>query len=430
MQDNSFGKNIEEELHDLSIEPSEQVWVAVEKELDKKKRRFLAGGWWLPLLFLTGTGTIWYFQKNTPAENRQQLLTEKESITTKQSQDQTTPLLQNSSDQNTITANDNRINVTAPDQDNIDITLKKYTQPARTAINIKTAIPVDEVNNSSTLKKRITEGKTRMKITTAFSDEEELADTMQAITGIVQEKSLPTFPEKIKQDSLFDIAKEEIKEVAKTTLADSLEKKSEANKKQKKSKWKKEWAVAAGGSSLGRLDLARSEFYIQDAGQIGSPANPFVSRRYNFHRGVYLQVGFNMGRNLSSKISWYSGLQYSIQTIEASLKKDSAGLYSTRTNWTATTHNLNIPLLLKFSLNNKIDINTGLFNNITLSSNWNKYESVLGAQKKYTPSFYLNPSFNFNSFSVGPLLNIGLTQYNNQQHLVNYGLQLKYIPKK
>lgn len=93
-------------------------------------------------------------------------------------------------------------------------------------------------------------------------------------------------------------------------------------------------------------------------------------------------------------------------------------------------HSINIPLLMRFEAHKSINVDAGLYNGFSISTNWNNYSKILGKNKSYLPIFHLNPTFASSKFSVGPFVNIGLRQYNTGRNLVNYGLILRYTSKK
>jgi hypothetical protein len=248
----------------------------------------------------------------------------------------------------------------------------------------------------------------------------------------------------ITEDSTKTIARLEKKDSPKQELYDSVLTKNAPEKKKHSSAWKKEWQLAAGITDFASLGFSKSnsDYVSASPGGVGSgPGNPIRERNaYNFNRGVYLNAGFNIGRSLSKKISWFTGLHYIYQSvgIERKMYVDSfivtSSAYTTiRTNSSKgnlNIHSINIPLLLKYSFTGKLDITTGLYNNIAVSFNRNKYSEVLGSEKNYLPVLHINPSFRMNGFSTGPFFNISLSQNERRQRMMNFGLQLKYTPKK
>jgi hypothetical protein len=71
MQANSFEKQVQQKMDELSFIPSAPVWMNIEKEIRKKKqkRRMLL---WLPLFALLLTGGIGWFYTSKDADSRQE----------------------------------------------------------------------------------------------------------------------------------------------------------------------------------------------------------------------------------------------------------------------------------------------------------------------------------------------------------------------
>ncbi|RYY32154.1 MAG: hypothetical protein EOP46_19620 [Sphingobacteriaceae bacterium] len=149
----------------------------------------------------------------------------------------------------------------------------------------------------------------------------------------------------------------------------------------------------------------------------------------------------NIGRPLTKRLTWFTGLHYHYQQLrgETRVSLDSFGIngnpnyvnisnsiYKVHLN----IHQVNVPLLLRFSFTPALDITTGLYNNISISSNWKKYEDFLGKQKTYLPVWHIQPSYGYKNFALGPYLNVGLLKYETDKRLISYGLLLKYAVSK
>lgn len=430
MQDNSSKKNIEQQLYDLNIEPSQNVWIAVEKELDKKKRRYFFGWWWLLPLLLTGTGLIWYFNNDTKTNELlvEQKTTSPTAIKAKQvnAATQTLPIKEqpvfNDSASGTLIAEAKK-DIVAGRNHPVKKT-KKIINPGNTS----------EITG---YRKQLSE-KQQQKITVTPANTASGNDNGQDIAATENDET-------VKGDSLATVTQEEGSKKIETTSDSIVPTIAKKEKKKKISGWKKEWSVAGGLSSLTNFNAAEKaeNFSYIPSGVGSSPGNIIRERNeYEFRKGIYVHAGLNIGRSLSKKLTWFTGLHYNYQSIQTSRKVyiDSLAMVggsiaytNVRSNGysgTLNIHSIAIPLLLKFSFNKKFDINTGLYNSFSFSSNWNKYSTILGKQKNYLPVFHVNPSYTFNNVSIGPYLNVGLREYPTKQNLISYGLLLKYAPKK
>lgn len=426
MQDNSFEKNTKQELHDLRIEPSEKVWLGVEKELDKKKRRYLMGWWWLLPLLLGGAGLLWHQQEISPGDTKEMITHNETTTAVKRATLPSGSLIQNEKNIAGKPAN----NSAGRDKDKNKPSFKK-SQRSNTAIAIRTSIPVEDDLVATSTVKTNTAIKTKVNIAAAVAETPDYRDTVSHVV-LTEDSQEPMLTSITVKDTLPAI-QEQQKVILKTDGTDSMPLAGKVKKQPKKKRWEKEWILAGGAGAIKSLQLGSEEadLFYASPGSVGSnPPGPGVTLRYSYSPGIYIHAGGNVGRSLSKNVTLLTGLHYNLQSFKLHLRKDSFALYTPVNKWHLSIHSLNIPLLVKFSLGKKIDISTGLFNNITLSSNWNKHGVVLDKQSTYLPAFHLNPSYKLHHFSVGPLLNIGLNQYNNRQHMINYGIQLKFIPGK
>ena len=437
MQDNSFKKNIAQELHGLSIEPSQKVWLAVEKELDKDKGPYFPVWWWLFFLLIGGAGLLWF----TGKENKKEITSANKK---------TMPVVAQQKAAAGIT--------TAPVAFDIALT-EKPALPApgqsTAAKDISAGVQTKHIAGRTTIKitgaatgekghasRQPLTDKAKQKISIAApgmetnSNEQEIAPVNEEGRPTILTATIPTAQDSAKTIGL--VVKEEKKQAPADTVPASVP------LTQKKKQWIKEWSVAVGQASLISINLyggKKNEFSNISTGN-PTPADPTLERNgYTFRQGSYWQAGINIGRPLSKKISWLTGLHYNFQqvNIDRKLSVDSFWLNGTGVYTTISTnlykekmaiHNINIPLLLKFTASRNFDINAGIYNNILISSNQDKYAALLGRKKTYQAMLHVNPSFLVKKFSVGPFVNIGLQQYAIQKNLVNYGLQLKYVPKK
>lgn len=442
MQDNSFEKNMEHELHELNIEPSQKVWKAVETALDKKKRRYIFGWWWLLPLLLAGSASIWYFNTNNkkqPQDN-ETVIASKQPATVGQPAISSTTGAATVAKETPIQINESSAEISQEGDNKNSVAKNNYRTNRAASIRVTApdATNDDETNNTSH-KKISQKGKQHIRIVSAALAADTITDVVAGSTIDDNEQPVTTVPEVTEKEQQFTIAKQGQK-AEQPIMPDTTVSTTPSNEKKKRTKWNKEWIAGGGMVDLGKLGFSGTSLKnLVESSGVGSPANPPVRElnEYVFKSGVYLTAGLNVTKPLSKKTSWSTGLHYTFQNINVNRRKvllDSAftgspsGIRTFKEN--LYLHKLTIPLLVNFSVGNKINISTGLYNSFSFSSNWNKYSGVLGKEKKYLSFFHLDPSYRLNNFSVGPFINIGLQQYSFDQRLFNYGLQLKYIPKK
>ena len=440
MQDNSYKKNIEQQLHDLNMEPSQDVWLAVEKALDKKKRRYFFGWWWLLPLLLIGTGLVWYFNKDTAGvpmlaggETTSTAPANAPATTTVTSQpgQASQTVMADTGHSTSSLFNNSTINNGAPATVNINASLRNRAGTKRIS-----GIDSSETENAGDKHRRKLSDQQQQKITITAAHAT-MADSMDEQTAA---KVTPANTD-LAADSANITAQVEKKEEKKPGVKPDTALIAKKEKKKTASRWEKEWSLAAGISSLANVTSSNRLENVSYTADMNSGINTRVINVYKFKPGAYVQAGINIGRSLSGKISWLSGLHYNYQRVpsENAVYRDSAQSTGSPANYSNPyaiikgnlhIHSINIPLLLKFSLSKKFDINTGLYNNISFSSNQEDYKNILGRKHTYMPVFHLNPSYRGKHFAVGPFVNIGLQQYSTGQNMINYGLLLKYIPKK
>lgn len=432
MQDNSFKKNREQELHGLSIEPSQKVWLAVEKELDKEKRRYFPVWWWLFFLFIGSAGLLWYTGHNGKKEEI--AANEKTAPVIAQQKNTTGAAAVIVDTKDTLRSFSAAAAATGLQITAGDIAANRQAKyfTGRTAITINGQTTAEESHGSQQLLTDKAKQKTSITVPgteTNDSEEKQSSSAEDTNTVIAPPDAEKTIARATKEDK-------------KQEPADTVPAVVTALQKKNSKQWIKEWSVAGGGSSLAFIGLSARESSSSAADPMPGTVDPVQERNeYIFRQGAYLQAGIYIGRPLSKKISWLTGLQYNFQqvNVDRKLSVDSFWLNGTGVYTSISTrlysekmnmHNINIPLLLKFTAGRHFDINAGMYNNILISSNQDKYAATPGNKKTYLPMLHINPSFLVKRFSAGPFLNVGLNKYVTGRNMINYGLQLKYIPKK
>ncbi|MFT3979416.1 MAG: hypothetical protein QM687_03030 [Ferruginibacter sp.] len=449
MQDNSFNHTIEEKLKDLQLEPSAAVWTAVEKELDRKKRRYFFAWWWLlPALLLLCGGITWLATGNRNSSND----TTKHSISAKENNHapkENTPATA-TTDLTTTTAPaaTGDENIRADENKNTGIQISRTNSGRKAAASVKISTPsfTEEGSTTAHLHKLDEKGGKHISISNATPEEEKAQDdrnetivstVITAPEDSLQEQGMPSSvakkEEPVKKDSITPKAPEQTGNSA-----------AQKKKDKKTTRWETAWTAGGGVAAFGSLSLggARADFFT-NSGVITSTPNGIIrtTEEYDLKNGLYAQAGFLAGRSLNAHIKWFTGLQYNYQQLDItkSLRVDSAAMagspsYSNISSSTSNEklyiHSADIPLLVRFSIGRHIQLNTGLYNRIQFASNWNNYDSVLGKQKNYLPVLHFSPAFNKGNIAAGPFINIGLTPYAVNKRLFNYGLVLRYAPKK
>ncbi|RYZ49779.1 MAG: hypothetical protein EOP49_15470, partial [Sphingobacteriales bacterium] len=320
MQDNSFGKNIESELHDWSIEPSDAVWSAVEKELDKKKRRY-GIGWWLLLPLLLGSlGLGWYMIYQY---NRQQRTIPPVSLSI---QEHSTGLSTNQP------LNQSAAPVIVGQKINSSISSQHLTtQPKRVATQKITAAklvkgiknPTHADADATTAGRRLyDDGKQKIVVMAADAMSDENQDSL--ISGLVLNEVYADTNRKDIMEAVLapqtDTAKMEVgRTITTPTPTDSLPATSAEKKPASKSRsWRKEFLLAAGKAEFGSFNLSSSSYdFMNSPGSVtSSPGTPVrIRTAYKFGQGTYLQAGINIGRPLTKRLTWFTGLHYHYQQL-------------------------------------------------------------------------------------------------------------------
>ncbi len=435
MQDNSFEKNIDQQLHDIQIEPSTDVWNAVEKALEKKKRRYLFGWWWLPAVLFTVGSLVFlmnYFKQT--ADKQGKILS---AHKTQAGQDSFLKDRKNVAEGVTGV-----LPKTSGDREAVK-PLAGFTV---------TNNPVSIVNLTPGSKRKSVKRKARsdarQQMAIRPADEDSDAPATKKISPALSEKNTEQFNNnKTGPSATTEKVPAQTAERKELNQKDSLARYvPAADKESRQSKWKKELSVSGGVSGFASFNAATQDpvfLYIpNNQGSPNAPADLIERTSYNFTAGVNLAAGFDLGRSFSKRFSVFTGLHYNYQSVNVQrhVRIDTATVVGTSVSYTTVSntsynerlriHSINIPMLLRFSPANRVDINAGLYNYISVSSNWNKYNHVLGKQKTYLPVFHLEPALRMGKLSMGPFVNIGLSKYATGQRLLNYGLTLRYAPKK
>src|SRR6478672_2534173 len=385
MQDNSFDKNIDQQLHDIQLEPSPAVWDAVEKELDKKKRRYPFAWWLLPVL-LTGGLLFWYLGPDHSGQET--------STLTSKSADKKRSFTETGFTKNTP---EPTVQATYSPIDSATLLLTKVNnkEPNDATVDLRVASSQaikDEGKFSGSGKRQTGSGKTKLRVRSVEpvegGHEKNLADGYTPPPQ--QREEVDPIAPVSSSDSRED-PKTEVKQVEPVSQrSDSIEKTSSvALPKEEKStlssKWKKEWSVAGGRSLFGKFDLSdQQEDFLFDPTNTGASPSPGVNLiqrvEYRFAPGAQFDAGLQFRKPISTKFSFLTGLHYNYQMLEAQRKVsiDTVTIVGTSVSYTTIStslyherlriHSIGIPLLIRFSPAKRFDISTGLYNNFMFST--------------------------------------------------------------
>lgn len=442
MQDNIHNKNVEERLKDFTMDPSGVVWAGVEKNLDKKKRRYIIGWWMLLPLLLIGTGLFLFVSNDNKKEEG--------GIVHQKSSDKKIPQATNKTVENTDPTISTKKNTGTGDG----------VEPAVTSLKEKRAQKnktgnIDLSGSSSASYNK--------KIKTAFTKDntgnKKDDDTAGASPGFINDKERMTTRIESPQPSGVDttgalqsntdsLTDNKLTAAQKQPVAENPDtSKTTAGKLKDKNKprkpWQKEWTANAGASKLAGLNIFSQQEILYYNGGVGSSPSIRTREQYEIKPGLSAGAGIHLVKKLSPRFSFRTGIGYLYNSVnikqtlitDSLIVGTSADLYTTLSIVSHKSklhlHNINIPLLLTYSFpKGKIDITGGLQNHFVMAGNWKEHISLLGKKKFYMPSVYLNPTVAFRHFNAGPYLNIGLQTFDGNKRLMEYGLNIRVPFKK
>jgi Outer membrane protein beta-barrel domain len=474
MREEEFEKRVRDKMKRLGFDPSESVWIGVDKEINKEKKRRVPLFW---LFFASGlllAGGAYYFVTNknnegvilnNNAENTIAKISEQRTSNKKQIEQpviQSTELQKNNNEKN-LGVPDNKkrhftgtslINRKRVDKTTATTPGKKYAhnEVAAKTKEIKKAKEINETGQgiaaTGTADIVISNYNSKSAKSETEIDNKKAADSTVAkmITGEKENKS--------KKDSVISSATAKNKE-----------------KKTKVSSWK--WGVTGGvGSSnlnqdlfnsvktLAAVTLSTNTTTVNNAGNSNSSSE--------INPGFSFQAGAFVSRNISKRFSFSAGVNYHYYstTMRTGMKLNTtlvttnsfnqiitANSYyentQTRT-FTNQYHMIEIPLSVNFQLNKSKRMpfiwELGLTPGYIISSNALYYDPNTNVYF----SNYLQPNkmqlngvtalmFGFpmhkNEWQIGPQLQYGFTGFVNTKdgnpgHLFYAGLKISFIPGK
>jgi Outer membrane protein beta-barrel domain len=464
MLENEFEKRVREKMDQLGFDPSDTVWTAVDKEINKEKKRRTPIFW---LFFFSGlllAGGVYYFIENknnlnTIARTQQQGEINKErvrqsvikvpepgKVSKKEGEDTRNSTNQNSQTNKTELNRKplNQRKVLEPGKEKIyaggtnDFDKKGIKKPVQNAISKKTDdIVIDNYSNKNI--KTESENAAKNGIDSPSG---------KTVTGIVENKT-PN------QDSVSD-----------TKLAKNK------NQKTKSSTWQIGFTGGAGISNInqGLFNSDKSLSINNPASAAYNPViinNPVYSSSeitpgFSFTAGAFVQ------RNLSKRISLSAGLNYHYYSAKIKTgSKVNAVFYTTNSTtplyagnnyyqngdiqtFTEQYHLIEMPVSVNFQLNKsnwfpfiwEIGLSPGYIigsNALYYDPNTNiyivNYQQPNKIQLNGSTAVLFGFRLNKNELQIGPQLQYGLTGLlkindGNTGHLFYGGLKISFIPSK
>lgn len=427
MSNDNLKNNVQDELAQLSFQPSENVWPQVKKQLEKEKRkRGIIFFWLLFGLLLTG-GFLGYF--NTSLKN-------KTIVTTIKPNNKFENKTENKTEKETIsTTTIDKKKITATDVNTID---SFFTKPTIITDNIDETIATAKKRSIKTKSKTLLFVKApavekdfvgKNKITTINSQPESIKDEIVVATptkdsSLVNEKSMEQF-ELTKIDTIV-ITDTKLSMVVKKNNDTILQKSKLVVQKSKiKIPWLFGIDMEVGLSNIGNgftlgIDGNSEKSVLDNAVYTTAPplrAAPNTAS--GFKKGTAFSIGLVAERKINKRFSFITGINY--QYLSASIltgqKFDTAittsqsgaiyrqGSINTYLN---KFHFITIPVMLNANVFTKnkfgINVNIGIAVTQLLSTNALLYDTTVKL-------YYQNKSI-FNKtqlvFNAGLLLNYTL----------------------
>jgi hypothetical protein len=454
MQENEFEKQVRDMMKEFKISPSDAVWKKVEQEIPKQKRgsRWMIFVFLLMALMVSGYFLYNYYNRsivmeNVAAKNQNEKTknnlnnnkkNEKRNASVTNQQNESSQKSEEEKNTTTITKkvnNDISLSITKGEQHLNKQSEKKETQ---TQLQSKVELEKNETINSIEVQKNIIE------------------DTLN-------KNSVAVNASEQKPDSTKNLLKDSTQPKA-TVSADKKRKlKNDANKK-----WQFGITAFYGRSDVfEKLNSSSVSFFANPGTGNGFPSNPVNSS--NIKAKDAFSLGVSIKKNISSKSSLRTGLQYSkFQTqIETGEMLNSTAVFRYNNLIAAPTASLNsfykpgtgyphknsysfiqIPVVYDRSItkNKLVNVDAGASLSRLIASNALIYDSYNRAYYNNNDLFEktqltflagINTQFKLGatSIDIGPQFQYGLTNlfkhndYGNQ-HLFTLGLQANIFLKK
>ncbi|HEV3221380.1 MAG TPA: porin family protein [Puia sp.] len=469
MHENNFEKQVQEKMDQLGFDPSDRVWVAVDKEINKEKKRrkpffilfFFSG------LVLAGGGIYFGTIKNSPGN----IVAGQQQKQKRENQDkQSATKIQNSRLQvtglngKTINENDQKATKNLKSKQSREPVIIKSTKENSRPINTK---DIDKGNNK----------KPEKNIIVLRIDKDNIEETNQTRGKTETEKSGYYNTDSSIKKSMTVAENKKAKDSVAALKTASLEK-----KKTKSSLWKIGFNGGTGISNLNQNLFKQSNvtglYYNPTSvnGGSGVPAPAPVPLSSEINPGFSFSVGVFVNRYLSKRISISAGLNYHYYSthINTGYPVDSSIIvYNPAYYWGNSTvpqayainryyqngnshsytnqyHFIELPVTADFQLNKSLKLplfwEAGISVSFLLSSNalnfdpngnlyYQNAQLFNKLQLNGATAIMIGFPINNNELRLGPQLQYGLSGLlkagsGNPQHLLYTGLKISFIPGK
>lgn len=369
---NSFENKLNE-LQNFSLEPTQQVWVEIEKQLPQEKRRRIVAWWWsMPVLLFFGWVAWFLFSKEEKKENTSITANKQKEQKNTQIFGKNNPIL----DQNTSTFDkkipilDKNTSIFDKNSPVFDMSMaisdKKSKVLGKTLATLNKKQPISNTNSAISIENKLTVCKG---YSFPYTDELKLSAANRALDKNDTNEIIVSLPKK--HDTI-------------TTTKNLDEKSLKPTYTTKKISWS--LAVAAGVNYLSRNGLfspAVSNSYTASSVSSGGIVMPQSGLLSLPKLGFNFTVGVNGNYNLSKKIDLQFGLNYSflqnslaVEQIPQNAMNPFDDLYRSGTANTIKNnyHLISIPLKFQFCVNpkskNKLAFITGGSVEYALAKNW------------------------------------------------------------
>lgn len=399
------------ELQDFNLEPNQQVWVEIEKQLlQEKKRRIVAWWWSLPVLLFIGWGASFLFSKEEKKGNTSIAANKQMELKNTQVFDKNTAILDKNTstfDKNTSTFDKNTPvldkNITVFDR-NIATSDKKIKSLGKTLAILDKKESMLDKNSALTVENKLNVVKSH-----TFSDKNELK--LLASNSIDDKndtgKTIVSLPKK--QDS-----------IAVTKNLDEKNLKSASTTK------KISWSLAASGginylSRNGLFSKNTSNVYTASSVTSGALPAPQTNSLSLPNTGFNFSIGLNGNYSISKKSMVQFGLHYNylqnniaLEPVPQTTMNIYAADYILGNNLTYKNnmHSLSVPINYVHCFNplskTKISLIAGGSIDVAIAKKWlyvndenNYYQKNSDAINTFFVALSTGLNFNFNNkFSV------------------------------
>jgi Outer membrane protein beta-barrel domain len=464
MRENEFEKQVREKMDHLGFDPRDTVWTAVDKEINKEKKRRIPLFWlfFLPALLMAGGAYYLIEHKGSPdaiAKNLQQPELNKNQISQPEPKSE-------KKDKKTEELIDKNIK---PEENSTIQTSQRISQRKSSAESKKSGVANKKTRAGGSMDKEQS-GESGQNSIPGKSDE--------IVIDNYSRKSTQSETENLNKDVLDSSTGKAIagitanKNVKKDSVSESAAAKNK-NQKTKSSTWQFGITGGAGISNINQgLFSSVKTLNITTAANAAAyppaPANPTTYSSSEIKPGFSFETGAYVQRNLSRRISLSAGLNYHYYSAKIKTgDKGNAALYSpyNTTSFTGNTfyqngnvqtfteqyHLIEIPVSANLQLNKSSRVpfiwEVGLSLGYIVSSNALYYDpnaNIYIANYQQPNRMQVNAAtalmigfhLHKNEMQVGPQLQYGLTGLlntndGNPGHLFYGGLKISYIlPKK